>query len=243
MMRPFFALAAVLLLAPVGAAQSELVRDAGVYVVLDALDPIRLGDDQLEAGGGVGWRFGNGLDVGVRVGAESTSFDGPDRELSSAERVAFALEVGYAAQLGRGVGLRLGIQGELQQTVEAGGATFVLNSDGEVTGIDRGDRDRNAGGARLSAAVFRRVPVRGVAVQPTVGAFWGGTVEASAPSERPFTLRADTGTSGGFLEAGLALEFPVLFRLSGLDLALVPHLRADVARERVDGRLSLRANF
>ncbi|MGB3544123.1 hypothetical protein [Rubrivirga sp.] len=232
-------LSALIALAPSVAAQSEFVRDAGPYAVLDALDVLRLGDDQLEVGAGGGWRFGNGLDVGVRVGADHTSLDvgGP---VSESRRLALALEVGYTAWLGERTGLQFALEGALAQTVEIGAPSLALDG---LAVIDRGNTDRNEGGAEISATVFRRVVVRDVTVQPSVGAFLGGVVTASAPSDRPFTLRADTGTSGGQERMGVTLGLPVLFRAGAVHLAVGPDVRIDVAQDRVGGGLRLRANF
>lgn len=143
---------ALALLMPVADAQSEFVRDAGAYVVLDDFDVLRLGDDQVGVGVGGGWRFGNGLDVGVRLGASHTSFGGSSQRPSASGHLAFDLEVGYVARLGRGVGLRVGLQGALRQSVESDPPPFYSLEDGEVVAVNWRSADRNTGGAEVSTA-------------------------------------------------------------------------------------------
>lgn len=85
--------------------------------------------------------------------------------------------------------------------------------------------------------------VRGATLQPAVGAFLGGFVTTSVPSDRPFTLRADTRTSRGESAAGMTVGLPVLVKAGAVDLALGPDIVVDLARDRVGGGLRVRANF
>lgn len=237
------AIAALLSLASSTGAQSSFERSAGPYATLDALDLLRLGDRQLEVEVGGGWRVGNGLDAGLRLASEHTTFDDADRTMSEARRLAIAVEAGYTAWIGSRAGVRLDVLGGLQQTLQVGAPTYIREDSGEVAVIDRGNQDINVGGVRASVTAFRRVPVGRLALQPTVGAFLGGDVEATVDADRPFTLRADTRTSRAEGSGGVSLGLPVLARVGNVGLALVPRGTYDVARDRVDVGVRLRANF
>ena len=241
-------LALAALLATAASAQSAFVRDAGPYATVDAFDPLRLGDDQLEVGVGGGWRFGNGLDAGVRLGAAHTTFDDPDRTLSESRRWALDVEAGYTAWLGARSGLRLGVGGGLQQTLEVGAPTYIRDGSGVVAVVDRGNQDVNVGRVGVSVAGFRRIALGRLAVQPTAGLFLGGRVEATADAAQPFTLRADAGRrvnrqSRTESAVGITASLPVLVRVRGLDLALEPHGAYDVMNDRADAGLRLRVNL
>lgn len=234
----------LLVLAPAVSAQSQYASDAGPYVTLDALDPLRLGDGAIEIGIGAGWRMGQGLDVGVQLGAEHTRFDAPDRRVSEARRLAFGVETGYTARLSELSGLRFSFAGALAQTVEIGAPSAIRDGDDVIGVVDRGNLDVNVGGVLLSAAAFRRVPVGGIVVQPTVGVFFGGDVEARAVSDRPFTLRADSGRgSGGEGRGGISVGLPILFRVGKTNLAIDLRGAYDVVREAPDTSIRLRANL
>lgn len=234
------------LLAASASAQSQFARGAGAYVTLDALDPLRLDDGEVEAAASAGWRFGNGLDVGLRLSGSQTEFATVyDSDRVGSLRVGtLGLEAGYTRWVTDRAGLRLATAGRLGRAVYDRDPTRAASADGVLVALSTRSGATNEIRAELRLSTFLRRHVRGnVSVQPTLGLFTAGSVATTTGPGRPFSLRADAGLSYADGDAGLLVGVPVLFRALGLDLAADISGGYEITETTLFGTSRLRLNL
>lgn len=211
---PFLVLAA---LATAPTAQTSFSTDPGLYLVVDNLDPVAIGDDQVGVDAEAGWRYASGLDAGISVRFGRTDFARRfDTDAFGATRdVGVGVAFGYTAPLGDRAGLRIETRGGLSRTT----LDRVPSQLSQVCGVGWSESNSfvdNAGEVSAVVGTFRRVPVGRVALQPTVFAGASGTVGARTSPGRAFTLRADAdrgSRADGRARLGVAL--PVTARVLG----------------------------
>ena len=213
-MRVVSALLLALLIVAPSSAQTHLADGEGLYVGVRDVQ-VRTEDGKL-AGFGVsgelGRRFASGLDVGLvgslgRYGFDSSTTDGAAWSLGG--------KVGLTRPAPFGTFTRL----EALATVSNSRSAFLVEGSPESYRYGRV-------GADLEALVGRTVPVVGsVAFQPAVGAYAAAWRATSIETSDHFDA---LNPREGAVEAGLAFELPVRFRVFGTDAAVVPAGRLSV---------------
>ncbi|WP_412060638.1 hypothetical protein [Rubrivirga sp. IMCC45206] len=239
---PFLVLAALASIAP--AAQTSFTPDPGVYLVVENVDPIAIGDSQVGLDGVVGWRFASGWDAGLALDLGLTDFARRhgNQAFGAERRVGVGVTVGATRALGERSGLRADAGVALGRTVVDRQPTQL-----SLTGRAVGDETRSLNGndARVSATIgaFRRVPVGRVVVQPTLRASASGTVSTATTPGRGFTLRADADrglTAWSSVRLGVAV--PISARVVGRLVTVETQVSVDVERGTPDTFLRLRLN-
>ena len=227
------------------AAQSSFAPGPGAYVSVLEADAIPFGDGDVGLDAEAGWRFGNGLDVDVRLGVGRRDFDRAyDAEgFGAARKAVVGLGAGYTHWLGERTGVRLATSGHLRRT-EARDAPQTRTLTGEVVGSAAYSRGTNEGEVDASMVAFRRVPVwRSVRIQPGLGLYAGWGTQTENDVDGRFSLRADAGPLDTEAWSGVEISLPVLFRLGGLDLTFDYRGRIDIAGRTPTIEPRLRANF
>ena len=160
-MKPLLLLALLFAASVPGLAQSTFSSAPGVYVGLDRLN-ITTGDfpsiRDYGIGGTVGYRLGNGLDLGLAVNYSATELRGDGFTSSTFTAFRLGPTLGYTHELSEHFGLR---------TDASVGATFG-GGDG-LTGLQSID-------AAFDASVFTRIPLgRRIALLPSLGVYGEAT--------------------------------------------------------------------
>ena len=246
-MRTLVLVLTALAAAPVGA-QSQFAPEAGAYVALDRLDALRLGNGEVALGGAVGWRFGNGLDAGLRVGAAhrdyGREFDVDSDRLGSAAEVGVGVEGGLSRRLAGRVGLRLQLAGSLHRAEVDRQPTNVTLTGALVDDTATASRAVNEGRVSVSATAFRRVGLGPrVELLPTAGVYAAGSQLTVTAPDRGFSLRADAGRSAPDGDLGLVLALPVTVRALGTRLTVDTAWQMDLVDARSEVSTRLRVNL
>ena len=194
-------------------AQTQYADSSGVYVGLS----------QFASEGTVGYRFGSGLDAGVRA-----RYFG--RETS--RRVSGGPVVGLSRPLGSGFVGR--VEGAVLYEYGSGFGRTVF-SGGTAQNLSPYRFERLT--EDVTATVSRSLGVVGsLRIRPTLGVYANRTQQLA--DDYPERIGV-VDTSGG--SAGVHVEFPLTFRVFGLDVAYVAAGRIAVAGRGAYGGLDLDA--
>ena len=204
-MRRLLACTLVALTALPALAQSNHADSSGVFVAVQRLSVGAAVSFFSERGvdATLGYRFGNGVDAGLRV-ARRSGF--------AATTVSVAPTAGVTRLLGRGAAAR--VEGTVR------GSRSVVSSDVFVDGNGTatfGDVRLRSIEVDLTATLSQTVRLGGsMRLRPTAGVF-GRTVSTQ------FDLEALA--SGTSADAGVHLSLPLSFRLFGADVTVAPTVR------------------
>lgn len=247
-------LALLLSVLPGVAAQSQFEPSAGLYLVLESLDPV--GDDR-GAHAAVGWRFGSGTDLGLAVGGRRLRGYETRPPNSPRDADVFRVGVEVAQVFGLPAGLGLRTEGRVQF---ARGAVddysigaLSLYPAGQYdprTLMDlstQRDVSTNEGGVGAQIDVFRRVSLGRLRVVPSLRASWDGATWTRTDRGGAFTLRVDAPYGMGTLtRRRFAAALPITADLRGVDVTLDTEVGLEnddwTRQSGLYGRLRLRIN-